>query len=219
MDLETVIAQAPEVKPAEDERASFYLENRGLIETWAALRADAANIVVERLLDLAVPLSEDMRHLGEIDVEVGTSYSRGRPSVDLVRAGWRNAGLGSPVQISLEAEQSAIGSRGSLQVFGCVRAKQGHPDAVRWHEPLAAVGPRLRAIMGRNWKSSLPRYVVWKYVDAPEDGWDLEAITLRAREELIRLWVATAPVIDELMAAIAVIDGATERGAGARTQN
>jgi hypothetical protein len=100
----------------------------------------------------------------------------------------------------LETDREPFGSRGVLQVFACIRARQGHPDAGAWREPFSALGVRLNASLGRGWLKSGPPYVMWKYIDAPDGAWDIDDITLRSREELLRLWSVAAPAIDTALA-------------------
>lgn len=200
MKLDEVIAHSPPIKELDDDRVQFYLQNRDVIETWASLRREAAAAITNGLLDLVEPLQDDLVRLGEHDVQVAVDESRGRHSVAITRLSWHRANLGSPVQVALETESQAISSLGAIQVYPCVRAKQGHPHAEEYRDRLNTMSQPMRAALGHEWKVSQPRFVVWKYIDTPQDSWDLEAIVLKAREDVLRLWSTAAPSIDALMA-------------------
>lgn len=204
MELDQVLTIPHDVRPVEDERVHFYLENRVLIETWAALRAEAASALLSRVPDLVSTLATDLERLGQSDAQANVAESKGRDSVELVRGSWDRASAGSPVRVSLDTEASAIGSRGSMQLFVCIRAKQQHPEADRWVAPIKMMSSELRATLkattGSGWTlSSGNRYPLYRYLQLTEDDWTIEAILQRAREELLRLWLVAAPAIDRLL--------------------
>lgn len=200
MNVEQVIADTPPIKELDDDRVQFYLQNRDVIETWASLRREAATAITNALLDLVEPLQDDLVRLGENDIQVAVDESRGRQSVAITRLSWHQANLGSPVQVALETESQAISTLGAIQVYPCVRAKQGHPHAEKFRDRLNALSSPLRTALGRDWRITQPRFVVWRYIDTPEGSSDLESIVLKAREDLLRLWVTAAPSLDTLMA-------------------
>lgn len=200
MNLDEVIAQTPVLREVDDDRVQFYFQNREIIETWASLRREAAATLGDSLSDLVEPLQEDLEGLGEHDIQVTVGESRGRRSVAITRLAWHRSNAGSPVQVALEAEPHVIGTLGAIQVYPCVRAKQGHPHSDLYRDRLNALSSPLRTAMGRGWKPTLPRFVVWKYIDASAGLEDVTAILMRARAELLALWVVAAPLVDAAMA-------------------
>jgi len=198
MNLDDVLARTPTLPETDDQRVKFYLENRQIIETWAALRREAAAAISESLLDLVEPLKDDFEQLGERDIQVGVVGSRNQ-HIAITRLGWERADSGSPVQVSLETESQVIRPGGAILVFPCVRARQSHPLAPQYRDGLAALSTPLKASLGRQWKSSPPEFVIWKYIDDLGESGSLAGVVETARADVLRLWTVAAPSIDALM--------------------
>lgn len=196
-ELEELLADRVEVDEVDD-RVSFYLANRHLIETWARLRNEASVAVQSALHDLAEPLAEDLRKLG-VDPVVAVHGGR-YPAIHLMHAEWCDDSGTSPIVVALECDKHPIGSHGDLKEYAAVIAPRGHPLAKAVEPALTNLSSTLRARLGREWKHSLPRWPVFGYLTAPDDPWTVESITNEARSAVLRLWDVAVAEIDRTLA-------------------
>lgn len=201
MSINEVLAVEPGFSPiVENERARFYLENRELIETWAALRADAAEAIEERLPELADRVSIDLDLLDDREASVEVGVYRGCSTIEITRRPWISGEFGSPIRIVLESsERSLLDSQGNLRLYTAVRAKQSHPRASEFVPALARLRGDLRSALGSGWKSSEPRWPLWRYLVLDQESWSIDDVLRSARSDLLNLWVTAAPAIDALL--------------------
>lgn len=196
-ELDQLISQRVEVTTPVDDRTSFYLDNRELIETWANLRTDASKTLTNAVHDLAAPLADDLRTLG---VEPAVNVTDGRwPAVQLARTTWEQQGHTSPVVVGLEWDRQPLNSAGALRVYATVIAPRSHPRASEIEPALQALSDRLRSALDSRWKRNVPRWPAWKLIEAPEDPWTVEEIANRARAAALQLWAVAAPEIDRVL--------------------
>lgn len=200
MNLEQCLSTPVSFSPITgNERARFYIENRELIETWAALRADAAEAIEERFPELADQLSADLQALGEDDATVAIGTYNGCSTVEITRQHWNTSEDGSPLRIALESsERNILDRHGSLRLYTGVRAKQSHPLAATYATEANLLRDTLRAVLGNRWKSSPPRWPFWRYLPLEQDNWSVDSVLLCARNDMLRLWDAGAPAIEEV---------------------
>lgn len=196
-EFEELLADRAEVDQVDD-RVSFYLTHRQLIETWARLRNEASAAVQSALHDLAEPLAEDLRALGVAPV---VAVHGGRyPAIHLMRAEWCDDSGTSPIVVALECDKRPIDSHGDLREYAAVIAPRGHPLAKAVEPALSQLSSTLRIRLGREWKQNGSRWPVYGYLTAPDDPWTVDSITNEARSAVLRLWDVAAPEIDRALA-------------------
>lgn len=187
-DLESLLSEDAGVRPLEDARSEFYFAHRDLIETWAALRRDAATQLAERLFDLSDRVELDLAELGvsEVIVEGERTGSYGR--VKVARESWIAAG--SEVWIGVEWEAKPLNAKGDVRAYACVRLPA---DPRRPADEVGALTDSLRASMP-GWSSSRPQWPVWRYVKPASVTAD--GIVSETRRDFLRLWVGISEVVD-----------------------
>jgi hypothetical protein len=159
------------------------------------LRQDASAALLEAVHDLAEPLEADLRRLG-VDPIVGVHGGRW-PAITLARAEWCHDSDAGPLVIALECDKKVLNNRGDLQLYTAVVAPRTHPLVNDYSQAADGLATSLRAVLGRDWKSRLPRWPAWRYITAPEGGaWAVEDIVNQARSELLQLWAAASPSLD-----------------------
>lgn len=177
-----------------DAKAWFYLDHRHDIETWAALRAEARQLLDSHLVavaDLVADLAE------EVGAEVW--------SKDLDSGSWPTAGLRRPtwlhneivdVSVVIQWERSRLLTPGSNEwPYVAVRLPSDTVTKERRREVRDAFKPLRDQLKG----SDSPSFPFWRYIAAP-DGAPVEPAVLI--EDVIRslrqLWDAASPVLDAL---------------------
>lgn len=197
-DIENLLERPVEVQRQVSDRAAFYLTHRTLIETWSALRDEAAEAIAECLFSLVGPLSEDLRSLEVQDPQV-TFHEGKYPAVHLSAGSWRSASEDSPLVVGLEWHRGAIRPNGSLGIYACVIAPLGHSKATTVQPHLPGLAARLSTSLGREWKHELPRWPTYRFVNVADDAWDAADIAKRSREDLLRVWAAASGPINEIL--------------------
>jgi hypothetical protein len=182
-----------------NERARFYIENRELIETWAALRLDAGEAIEERFPELADHLSADLQALGDADATVAIGTYNHCSTVEITRQHWNTTEEGSPLRVVLESgERNLLDRQGNLRLYTGVRAKQSHPLAATYADQANPLRDTLRAALGNRWKSSPPRWPYWRFLPLDQENWSVDSVLQCARADMLRVWAAAAPAIEDI---------------------
>lgn len=177
-----------------DAKAWFYLDHRHDIESWAALRADAARLVEQYLRALVPTLSDLADEHGarvyERDLESGAW-----PRFGLFRDSWSHDGQ-HDVAVVAEWERSRLLSGTRTWPYVGVRITPRQKDAERRQAVAAAVAPARRAFTDAR-TSTWP---AWQYVVPASSGAGVDPGELAADvwRRLNELWQLTALALDAL---------------------
>lgn len=108
----------------DDERVRFYFRHREQIETWAALRAEAAASVDEWMTQLAPDMEQLARVLGDdVQLRTATDQDLPYPAYRFVRSSWTFAELSDPpASVALEWVRGRTTMRGNLTPYVGVRS-------------------------------------------------------------------------------------------------
>lgn len=173
-----------------DAKAWFYLDHRADIEQWAALRADASELVERHLLILADELPELAAEFGaecyQADLETGSW-----PRFGLRRESWRLGG--TDVAIVVEWERSRLLRAGNEWPYVGIRTGREQANEGRRLAIAEALAPLRSAEKMK--KSQV--WPAWRYV-TPAAGSSLDPteLALEVERQMRALWTAAAPVID-----------------------
>lgn len=179
-----------------DAQAWFYLDHRTDIETWAALRNDAARLLERYLLALTPQLDELSSDLDAEpyaqDLETGSW-----PRLGLRRTAWTHAGV-NDISVLIEWERARLLSPNRPWPYVGVRISPSQQDSARRQrvaDALADVRRSLGAQRAQAWPA-------WRYVTPPGDCRDVDpaALANNAWTALRQFWDAAAPTIDALLA-------------------
>ena len=137
------LGEAPLPK-IEDPRARFYLDNYRTIETWAALKREAATLLAEGLLDLGPIFEADSQHLGE---RIDVLADDGATQLMLRRPEWMTG-----VGIGLEWTRAVLDRQADVSLYAGLQhdaTEISEDDQGRLAELAAAARPTL----GTAWTS------------------------------------------------------------------
>ena len=176
-----------------DARAWFYLDHRDDIETWAALRDDARDLLEGHLLTLEGAVGD---LAAELDAEPFTA--------DLDDGAWPRFGLRAPhwtfggtqdVSVVLEWERSALLRPGPNEwPFVAVRLEEARKATNRWAELHSALAPARKAFAG---EANRP-WPIWRYVQPAPGSTAVHPAALAdsCMADLHTLWQVVRPVLD-----------------------
>jgi hypothetical protein len=189
------------IGPIEDPRVRFYLDNRGIIETWAALRKTANDVLKDLLLELVDVLAADALHLGN-DIEVGAeAQSERRPRIAVVRRSWRDPRGQAPAAVVVEWYRQLLNEEGLWLYVGVRLGDRGRRDQ-KMKAHLEASAPRLRRALGPGWKDLHDDFPVWRWIGArEEDRIDELSILQETRTAVWECWNAARSEIDAALLA------------------
>jgi len=178
-----------------DERVAFYLKHQALIDTWAAVAADAARDAHRFYLSLADDLSQlagDLDPDAEVWVRDG-SYS----NVGLYKTPWGSPPGGPLVAVALEWRKDKTGFRGDYRISG-LRIDWEHPrgKAIR-----ATLGDLVRPHrVSVSFPASSSWWAAYRPFPEPEaqEYWkDLRPFRSALVSEVIDAWTAFAGHVDQ----------------------
>ena len=181
-----------------DAKAWFYLDHRQDIETWAALREDAAELVDQYLVALA-PAFEELAVELDAEVEFGADLESGqRPLLGLRRESWHHLGV-ADISVVLEWERPRLLRPGRNQwPFVAVRMPRTQDDAQRERHIIEAMGQVHSQLKGGR-KADVP-WPYYRYVTPPSDSpsFDPAAFLADVVASFRELWHVAAPALDAL---------------------
>lgn len=177
-----------------DAKAWFYLDHRDDIETWAALRTDARQLLDKHLVGVEAELSELAVQLG-VELDTGDLESGSKPMVGLRRSSWLYNGI-ADVSVVVQWERARLLAPGSNEwPWVAVRV----PAAVAYDDRGKQLIEEMKPLLSRLKGKSSTTYALWRYVRAPagasvNPGALVDDILTSFRE----LWDAAAPILDAL---------------------
>jgi len=177
-----------------DAKAWFYLDHRVDIETWAAQREDAAEIVEQYLRALEAPLVALADEVGadlDMDGVDGEVYQ----VMGLRRACWAHNGI-NDVGVVIEWERGTLlHPEGRNEwPFTAVRLSGNRDDKERWRQLLTALAPVRKRLQGQY---SNP-WLYWRFETpaANATSVDPDALAHALLTSFRRLWDEAAPILD-----------------------
>lgn len=194
-DQPTTVEAEPLQRDPADAKAWFYLDYRGDIEQWAALRDAARPLVDRHLLTLSDELDEWADEVGaesyRRDLDSG-SY----PRLGLTRSTWQHGGL-QDLSICVEWERGRLlaPTYSNQWPYVAVRHPASQADPDRRRQVNEALKPWRGGSDG--YKGS-PTYPLFRYVVVKQDALDPRALVDLCRQELRLLWERTASALDDL---------------------
>lgn len=176
-----------------DAKAWFYLDHRDDIETWAALRREARELLDRHLVGLSAPVGELAEELNA-ELETEDLESGSWPRIALRRAIWQHHGI-HDVTVTVQWERARLLAPGSNEwPYVAVRVPSD-ADESRRRLINEAMKPVRRALDGQISRS----FPCWNYVRSPKGApLDPETLTDAILADLWRLWEVASPVLDDL---------------------
>ena len=180
-----------------DDRIRFYLENKDLIDTWAALAAETRSTFSQWLLDLETDVAE-------LAAEIGAASHLRDPDRwkihMLANQGW-NEKLDddSTVVIAIEWNSSDVGVPAKLPYVGLRIAGGDDAAKARRQSFLDLCGDRLRNLDEYTVEQPRRWWSAWRYVAPADDRWwehadDYRQLLLLSLEAA---WQDLSPLVDE----------------------
>ncbi len=173
-------------------RGRFYLEHREAIEEWAALRADARELLESTLFGLEGPLSAfAAENAAELLVDPEEPY----PSLTLYRPSWQSSRR-VRVAIGVAWERRRLLVPGPYNEWPWVGVWVDD-EPFRRREALVAGLKGLRAAHGFAGRSS--GYHLWRYVQPTAGLLNPDAYASDVLRQVETVWATTSEVVDQAL--------------------
>lgn len=177
-----------------DAKAWFYLDHRDDIETWAALRSDARQLLDKHLVGVADEMAELADQFG-VELDTGDLESGSKPRAGPRRQSWHYNGI-ADVSVVVQWERARLLTPGSNEwPWVAVRVPAAAADDGRGKQIIEGMKPVRSLLKGQ----SSAAYPLWRYVRPPagaavNPGAFVDDVLTSFRE----LWDAAAPILDAI---------------------
>lgn len=176
-----------------DAKAWFYLDHRGDIEAWAALRTEGRSLFEKHLIGVAAELDEVAEQVGA-ERESSDLDSGSWPTAGMFRPTWATGG-GVDVDVVVQWERSRLLTPGSNEwPYVGVRVRTDLEDDDRRRRIAESLGQFRPQFTGRSSRN----FPCWDYVRPSSDPIDPDAYVVDLLTSFSRLWGLVSPVIDGL---------------------